>query len=296
VLAKGGLVTAPERTIFSVKRLLGRSYKDIANFQQYLGYRIIDEDNESMVKIEVDGKFYNPIELSAIILKALKEKAEKALNVEVMQAVVTVPAYFNDAQRQATRDAGKLAGLEILRIVNEPTAASLSYGIGLNREEVQTVMVYDLGGGTFDVSILQIEDGVFDVLATKGDTALGGDDIDRSIMAHWQQAFPALEGMATLGDIQRLRLVAEEAKIALSQHPDLAFEQPFALGDGSVVDLRLDYTGLQAAAKELLLKTEDCIAAALRDASLKPDQIQAVVPLPPSQSHAGCKIPPCGRQ
>ncbi|MFN6048531.1 MAG: Hsp70 family protein, partial [Bacteroidota bacterium] len=185
VLAKGGLVTAPERTIFSVKRLLGRSYKDIANFQQYLGYRIIDEDNESMVKIEVDGKFYNPIELSAIILKALKEKAEKALNVEVMQAVVTVPAYFNDAQRQATRDAGKLAGLEILRIVNEPTAASLSYGIGLNREEVQTVMVYDLGGGTFDVSILQIEDGVFDVLATKGDTALGGDDIDRSIMAHW---------------------------------------------------------------------------------------------------------------
>ena len=277
VLAKGGLVTAPERTIFSVKRLLGRSYKDIADFQRYLGYRIIDEDNESMVKIEVDGKFYNPIELSAIILKALKTKAEKALNAEVTQAVVTVPAYFNDAQRQATRDAGKLAGLEILRIVNEPTAASLSYGIGLNREEVQTVMVYDLGGGTFDVSILQIEDGVFDVLATKGDTALGGDDIDRSIMAHWQQAFPALQGLTDLGDIQRLRLVAEEAKIALSQHPEKAFEQAFALGDGSAVELRLDYTGLQAAAKELLLKTEDCIAAALRDASLKPDQIQAVV-------------------
>ncbi len=277
VLAKGGLVTAPERTIFSVKRLLGRSYKDIADFQRYLGYRIIDEDNESMVKIEVDGKFYNPIELSAIILKALKTKAEKALNAEVTQAVVTVPAYFNDAQRQATRDAGKLAGLEILRIVNEPTAASLSYGIGLNREEVQTVMVYDLGGGTFDVSILQIEDGVFDVLATKGDTALGGDDIDRSIMAYWQQAFPGLQGLSDLGDIQRLRLVAEEAKIALSQHPEKAFEQAFALGDGVAVELRLDYTGLQAAAKELLLKTEDCIAAALRDASLKPDQIQAVV-------------------
>ena len=289
VMAKGGLVTDPERTIFSVKRLLGRSYKDIVDYQAYLGYRIIDEDNESMVKIAVDGKFYNPIELSAIILKALKQKAEKALNAEVVQAVVTVPAYFNDAQRQATRDAGKLAGLEILRIVNEPTAASLSYGLGLDRSEVQTVLVYDLGGGTFDVSILQIEDGVFDVLSTKGDTALGGDDIDRSVMAYWQQAFPALANMTAAGDVQRLRLVAEEAKIYLSNQPSSTFSTSFALGDGQVVDLGLDYTGLEAAAKEILHKTQVCIAAALRDASLKPQQIEAVVMVGGSTRFPGVK-------
>jgi molecular chaperone HscA len=289
VMAKGGLVTDPERTIFSVKRLLGRSYKDIVDYQAYLGYRIIDEDNESMVKIAVDGKFYNPIELSAIILKALKQKAEKALNAEVVQAVVTVPAYFNDAQRQATRDAGKLAGLEILRIVNEPTAASLSYGLGLDRSEVQTVLVYDLGGGTFDVSILQIEDGVFDVLSTKGDTALGGDDIDRSVMAYWQQSFPALAKMTAAGDVQRLRLVAEEAKIFLSNQPSSTFSTSFALGDGQVVDLGLDYTGLEAAAKEILHKTQVCIAAALRDASLKPQQIEAVVMVGGSTRFPGVK-------
>ncbi|MBM3938565.1 MAG: heat-shock protein Hsp70, partial [Sphingomonadales bacterium] len=277
VLAKGGLITAPERTIFSVKRLLGRSYKDIVNYQAYLGYRIIDEDNDSMVKIEVDGKYYNPIELSAIILKALKVKAENALNAEVNQAVVTVPAYFNDAQRQATRDAGKLAGLEILRIVNEPTAASLSYGLGLDRDEVHTVLVYDLGGGTFDVSVLQIEDGVFDVIATKGDTALGGDDIDRSVMRHWQQLHPALQGLKAAGDVQRLRLVAEEAKIALSKDSQQTFVREFVLLDGTNVSLSLEYTGLEAAAKEVLQKTQDCIAAALRDASLKPENIDAVV-------------------
>jgi molecular chaperone HscA len=289
VMAKGGLVTDPERTIFSVKRLLGRSYKDIVDYQAYLGYRIIDEDNESMVKIAVDGKYYNPIELSAIILKALKQKAEKALNAEVVQAVVTVPAYFNDAQRQATRDAGKLAGLEILRIVNEPTAASLSYGLGLDRSEVQTVLVYDLGGGTFDVSILQIEDGVFDVLSTKGDTALGGDDIDRSVMANWQQSFPALAKMTAAGDVQRLRLVAEEAKIFLSNQPSSTFSASFALGDGQVLDLGLDYTGLEAAAKEILHKTQVCIAAALRDASLKPQQIEAVVMVGGSTRFPGVK-------
>ena len=277
VLAKGGLVTAPERTIFSVKRLLGRSYKDIATYQSYLGYRIIDEDSDSMVKIEVDGKFYNPIELSAIILKALKAKAENALNAEVNQAVVTVPAYFNDAQRQATRDAGKLAGLEILRIVNEPTAASLSYGLGLDRDEIHTVLVYDLGGGTFDVSILQIEDGVFDVMATKGDTALGGDDIDRAVMLHWQAMHPALQGLTSAGDIQRLRLVAEEAKIALSEQAEVEFSKPFVLDDGSALTLTLNDQALEAAAKEVLLKTQDCIAAALRDASMKSENIDAVV-------------------
>jgi molecular chaperone HscA len=260
-----------------VKRLLGKSYKDIASFQSYLGYRIIDEEKDAMVKVQVDDRFYNPIELSAIILRELKQKAERVLNADVLQAVVTVPAYFNDSQRQATRDAGKLAGLEVLRIVNEPTAASLSYGIGLDRDKEQTVLVYDLGGGTFDVSILKIEDGVFEVLSTKGDTALGGDDIDRSVMMHWQSEHLALSELTAVGDVHRLRLLAEEAKVFLGANEDKVFLHAFDLGDGSVVDLRLDYHGLEAAARPLMLKTKDCIAAALRDAQLKPDHIEAVV-------------------
>ena len=277
VLAKSGLVEAPERTIFSVKRLLGRSYKDVEAYQAYLGYRIIDEDTDSMVKVQVEDKFYNPIELSAIILKELKQKAEAVLNAQVNQAVVTVPAYFNDAQRQATRDAGKLAGLEVLRIVNEPTAASLSYGIGLNRELEQTVLVYDLGGGTFDVSILKIEDGVFEVLSTKGDTALGGDDIDRCVMAVWQNEFAVLKELTNLGDIQRLRLLAEEAKVFLSNDPESVFSGVFELFDASSLELKLDYSGLESAARQLILKTEDCIAAAMKDAALKTSNIEAVV-------------------
>jgi molecular chaperone HscA len=275
--AKGGLVSQPERTIFSVKRLLGRSYKDVAQYQSFLGYRIIDEEADAMVKVKVDDRFYNPIELSAIILKALKEKAEQALNAEVNQAVVTVPAYFNDAQRQATRDAGKLAGLEILRIINEPTAASLSYGLGLNRSQSQKVLVYDLGGGTFDVSILQIEDGVFDVLSTKGDTALGGDDIDRAILSFWQSQHAELGVLTQISDRQQLRLVAEEAKIALSQNPNELFVREFPVDKSTGLTLQLTYSQLQAAAKELLQKTNLCIAAALRDASLKSSEIQAVV-------------------
>jgi molecular chaperone HscA len=277
VLAKSGLVDRPDRTVFSVKRLLGKSYKDIAAFQSYLGYRIIDEEKDAMVKVQVDDRFYNPIELSAIILRELKQKAERVLNADVLQAVVTVPAYFNDSQRQATRDAGKLAGLEVLRIVNEPTAASLSYGIGLDRDKEQTVLVYDLGGGTFDVSILKIEDGVFEVLSTKGDTALGGDDIDRSVMMHWQSEHVVLTELTAVGDVHRLRLLAEEAKVFLGANEDKVFVHAFDLGDGSVVDLRLDYHGLEAAARSLMLKTKDCIAAALRDAQLKPDNIEAVV-------------------
>ncbi|MEI8100078.1 MAG: Hsp70 family protein, partial [Bacteroidota bacterium] len=171
-IAKEGLIASPDRTIYSVKRLLGRSYKDVSDVQSFLSYRIIDDETDALVKVMIDDAFYNPIELSAIILKSLKQKAEKSLGADVNQAVITVPAYFNDAQRQATRDAGKLAGLDVLRILNEPTAASLSYG--LNATEAERVLVYDLGGGTFDVSILTIEEGVFEVLSTKGDTVLGG--------------------------------------------------------------------------------------------------------------------------
>ncbi|MFN5251775.1 MAG: Hsp70 family protein, partial [Bacteroidota bacterium] len=171
--ARMALVSNPESTIYSVKRLLGRSYKDMAPHASYFSYRIIDDENEHMVRVEAHGKHYNPIELSAAILTELKYQAEQALQANVAKAVITVPAYFNDSQRQATRDAGKLAGLEVLRIVNEPTAASLAYGFGLDNTVAKTILVFDLGGGTFDVSILRIEAGVFEVLSTHGDTYLG---------------------------------------------------------------------------------------------------------------------------
>ncbi|MBA2422079.1 MAG: Hsp70 family protein, partial [Chitinophagales bacterium] len=175
--AKPFLISDPQNTLYSVKRLMGRSYRDVQSLEGYFGYKIIDEDADQLVKIRVRDKFYTPIELSSQILLELKQRAERAMNAEVKKAVITVPAYFNDSQRQATRDAGKLAGLEVLRIINEPTAASLAYGIGQNATAPQTIAVYDLGGGTFDISILLIHPdgagGIFEVLATNGDTFLG---------------------------------------------------------------------------------------------------------------------------
>ena len=216
--AKEFLVTDPANTIFSVKRLLGRSYKDVAEHQDTFSYKIIDDDTESLVKIQAGDRFYTPIELSAEILKELKGRAEHALKTPVNRAVITVPAYFNDSQRQATRDAGRLAGLDVLRIVNEPTAASLAYGIGLDPTEQKTIAVYDLGGGTFDVSILSIHDGIFEVLATNGNTFLGGDDFDRAIVHYWieKNNLNAADLKADAGLTQSLRLKAEEAKKALS--------------------------------------------------------------------------------
>jgi Fe-S protein assembly chaperone HscA len=217
--AKEKLITEPQNTIYSVKRLMGKAYEDIETVQAYFGYKIIDEDTESLVKIKVQDKFFTPIELSAEILKELKRRIEHDLDATVSKAVITVPAYFNDAQRQATRDAGKLAGLDVLRIVNEPTAASLAYGIGLDKDDAQTIAVYDLGGGTFDISILQIQDGIFEVLSTNGDTFLGGDDFDRAIIDHWiekNQIDPAeLQTKKNLS--QALRLEAEAAKKQLSK-------------------------------------------------------------------------------
>ncbi len=273
-IAKEGLIASPERTIYSVKRLLGRSYKDVSDVQSFLSYRIIDDESDALVKVMIDDAFYNPIELSAIILKSLKQKAEKSLGAEVNQAVITVPAYFNDAQRQATRDAGKLAGLDVLRILNEPTAASLSYG--LNATVAERVLVYDLGGGTFDVSILAIEDGVFEVLSTKGDTVLGGDDIDRAVMQFWIAEHMALQNIDALADKQKLRLMAESAKIQLSGETESVYCGNILVGEVAV-DLTLNYGQLQAAANPILQKTQHCIAAALKDAHLKESDIQAVV-------------------
>jgi len=216
--AKEFLISDPSNTIFSVKRLLGRSYKDVAAHQDTFSYKIIDDENDSLVKIKAGDKFYTPIELSAEILKELKARAEHALKTPVNRAVITVPAYFNDSQRQATRDAGRLAGLDVLRIVNEPTAASLAYGIGLDPTQQKTIAVYDLGGGTFDVSILSIQNGIFEVLATNGNTFLGGDDFDRAIVHYWieKNKLDSAALSADQGLMQSLRLKAEEAKKSLS--------------------------------------------------------------------------------
>ncbi len=216
--AKEFLIKDPSNTIFSVKRLLGRSYKDVADHQDTFSYKIIDDDTESLVKIQAGDRFYTPIELSAEILKELKARAEHALKTPVNRAVITVPAYFNDSQRQATRDAGRLAGLDVLRIVNEPTAASLAYGLGLDPTEEKTIAVYDLGGGTFDVSILAIQNGIFEVLSTNGNTFLGGDDFDRAIVHYWieKNNISAEALSANPGLMQSLRLKAEQAKIALT--------------------------------------------------------------------------------
>ena len=212
--AKEYLITDPGNTIYSVKRLLGKSYQDLGQHKDFFGFKIIDDNSEGLVKIRVGDRFFSPIELSAEILKELRKRAEHALKTPVNKAVITVPAYFNDSQRQATRDAGRLAGLEVLRIINEPTAASLAYGIGLNREEDRTIAVYDLGGGTFDISILRIHDGIFEVIATHGDTFLGGDDMDRAIIDHWV-TLNHLDAQTLTHDknlSQQFRLLAEEAK------------------------------------------------------------------------------------
>ena len=270
--AREKLITDPANTIYSVKRLMGKSYKDISAFQQYLGYQIIDDDTESLVKIRVGNTFYSPIELSAEILKALKLRVEKVLDATVSKAVITVPAYFNDAQRQATRDAGKLAGLDVLRIVNEPTAASLAYGIGLNKEDQKTIAVYDLGGGTFDISILQIHNGIFEVLSTNGDTFLGGDDFDRAIVDYWIDinGFDKKEIAADKSVMQELRLLAEKAKKKLSTHD--AFKETF-----TGMNCQISREQFEQLIQPLVAKTIDSCKNALKDAQLTVKDINHVV-------------------
>ena len=268
--ARQKLVEQPERTIYSVKRLMGKSFTDIKGYSQYFGYQIIDDDTESLVKIRVQDRFYTPIELSAEILKYLKNRIEDDLGQPVSKAVITVPAYFNDAQRQATRDAGKLAGLDVLRIVNEPTAASLAYGIG--KEDAQKIAVYDLGGGTFDISLLNIEDGIFEVLSTNGDTFLGGDDFDKEIVDYWvANGFfekKQLETNKSLG--QLVRLAAEEAKKLLSKQ---------GIYEGKINGVSISITKEQF--NELILSLIDRTLAAckqaLKDADLQASDIDHVI-------------------
>lgn len=270
--AKLFLISEPERTIFSAKRLLGKNYDDIKKNASFFSYKIIDEDENKPVKINVDGKFYSPVDLSALILKELKTRAEHILKTPVNKAVITVPAYFNDAQRQATRDAGKLAGLDVLRIINEPTAASLAYGLGLKKDEQKTIAVYDLGGGTFDVSILNINNGVFEVLSTNGDTYLGGDDFDMAIVKHWQQENNITdEELLQNGSVkQMLRLKAEEAKKQLSQTDHYTT-------DFFDKTLKLDRNSFNALIKGLIDKTIVCCKKAIKDADISVKEIDEVI-------------------
>ena len=271
-LAKEHLVSAPERTIYSVKRLMGKSYKDVSDHAGFFSYKVIDDDTDSLVKIQVNDKFYSPIELSADILRELKHRAEHILKTPVTKAVITVPAYFNDAQRQATRDAGRRAGLDVLRIINEPTAASLAYGLGVNPDEEKVIAVYDLGGGTFDVSILRITNGIFEVLSTHGDTYLGGDDMDRAIVQHWQGQIGLLEQEVNNDKAlsQTLRLAAEEAKRILSSAS--SYESIVA---GKQVSLSRGE--LNSLIKPLVDRTINSCKNALSDAALQASDIDAVV-------------------
>lgn len=270
--AKELLVAEPERTIYSVKRLMGKAYKDVSDHAGSFAYKVIDDNTESLVKVQVGDKFYSPIELSSFILKELKHRAEHILKTPVNKAVITVPAYFNDAQRQATRDAGRLAGLDVLRIVNEPTAAALAYGMGVKAGEEKTIAVYDLGGGTFDISILRISNGIFEVLSTNGDTYLGGDDMDRMLAQHWQKELGISD--ADLANdkslTQQLRVTAEDAKKHLTDNE--TFEGN--INGRAVAISRAEFNTL---IQPLIDRTITSAQNALLDSQLKTTDIDAVV-------------------
>ena len=265
------LVEEPEKTIFSVKRLMGKSFNDIRERADFFIYKVFEDDSGRLVKIKAGDKFYSPTELSSFILKELKSRAEHILKTPVTRAVITAPAYFNDAQRQATRDAGKLAGIDVLRIVNEPTAASLAYGLGLNKEEEKTIAVYDLGGGTFDISILKISDGIFEVLSTNGDTYLGGDDFDDAIVAYWQKKYNLSEKIQSDKRFaQALRLKAETAKKFLSGAELFSDEL-------NGLQLEIARTDFNQLILPYIDKTIQCCKEAMKDAGIEREEIDEVV-------------------
>ncbi len=232
-VAKRQAITNPENTIFSIKRFMGRRYDEVLGEAKLIPYKVLKADNGD-VRVESRGKMYSPPEISALVLRKLKEAAEAYLGEKVTQAVITVPAYFNDSQRQATKDAGAIAGLEVLRIVNEPTAAALAYGLDKKKDE--TVAVYDLGGGTFDISVLEIGEGVVEVKATNGDTHLGGDDFDQRVMDWIADEFKRENGIDLRKDrmaLQRLKEASEKAKCELSTTVQTEINLPFITADAS---------------------------------------------------------------
>ncbi|NVK59440.1 MAG: molecular chaperone DnaK [Rhodobacteraceae bacterium] len=281
--AKRQAVTNPEATIFAVKRLIGRRTTDaeVTKDQKIVPYKIVDGGNGD-AWVEAKGERYSPSQISAFILGKMKETAESYLGEEVTQAVITVPAYFNDAQRQATKDAGKIAGLEVLRIINEPTAAALAYG--LDKKESKTIAVYDLGGGTFDVTILEIDDGLFEVKSTNGDTFLGGEDFDMRIVNYLADEFKKEHQVDLTKDkmaLQRLKEAAEKAKIELSSSSQTEINQPFiSMGSGGQplhMVMKLTRAKLESLVGDLIKNSLKPCAAALKDAGISKEEIDEVV-------------------
>ena len=280
--AKRQVVTNPEKTIFAVKRLIGRRAddKDTKNFSDLVPYEVTSAKNGD-AWIKVDDKEYSPSEMSSFILRKLKEDAEKFLGETVDQAVITVPAYFNDAQRQATKDAGKIAGLEVLRIINEPTAAALAYG--LDRKESGLIAVFDLGGGTFDVSVLEVGDGVFEVKSTNGDTFLGGEDFDQAIIDFLADDFKNTQGIDLRSDrmaLQRLKEAAEKAKIELSSATQTDVNLPFITADQSGpkhLNIKMTRSKLEQLVDKLIERSLEPCKKALKDAGIKASEIDEVI-------------------
>ena len=280
--AKRQAVTNPENTLIAIKRLIGRRFKDKStkDFADLVPFELIGAKNgDAWVKVQ--GEEYSPSQISSLVLRKLKEDAEAFLGETVSQAVITVPAYFNDAQRQATKDAGKIAGLEVLRIINEPTAAALAYG--LDRKESGLVAVYDLGGGTFDVSILEVGDGVFEVKSTNGDTFLGGEDFDHAIIEYLADEFKSSDGIDLRGDklaLQRLKEAAEKAKIELSSSVQTDVNLPFITADSTGpkhLNIKLSRAKLEQLVEDLVARTMKPCQAALKDAGVKASDIDEVI-------------------
>ena len=279
-VAKRQAITNPENTVFSIKRFMGRRYDEVQEEIKKVPYKVVKASNGD-VRIEIRGKQYSPPEISAMILRKLKEAAEAYLGQTVTQAVITVPAYFNDSQRQATKDAGKIAGLEVQRIINEPTAAALAYG--LDKKNDEQIAVYDLGGGTFDISILEIGQGVFEVKATNGDTHLGGDDFDQRVMDWIAEEFKKDNGIDLRRDrmaLQRLKEAAEKAKIELSSTLETEINLPFITADASGpkhLVLKLTRAKLEALVDDLIQRTVPPCRQAMKDADVSASDIDEVV-------------------
>jgi molecular chaperone DnaK len=280
--AKRQAVTNPENTLFAIKRLIGRRFEDpmVEKDKKLVPYKIVNADNGD-AWVESQGKQYSPSQISAMILQKMKETAESYLGEKVEKAVITVPAYFNDAQRQATKDAGKIAGLEVLRIINEPTAAALAYG--LDKKEGKTIAVYDLGGGTFDISILEIGDGVFEVKSTNGDTFLGGEDFDMRLVNYLADEFKKEQGIDLKNDklaLQRLKEAAEKAKIELSSASQTEINLPFITADQTGpkhLAMKLTRAKFESLVEDLITRTVEPCRAALKDAGLSAGEIDEVV-------------------